>query len=141
MIANWETPRSRAPRPRPAEPTTEEALQSTVGKGVMERSLRRRITGGLQSTSSERTHFGPRSTPAGSTPRGSIVVRAPGVAHPSRGTVAPTGTSVNAHHVKSSCVGAMQSSSRKSPTDVPRATVLQRTSAHAQGGASSKQGP
>ena len=103
--------------------------------------MRRNIAGGLQSTSSERTHFGPRSTHVGSTPRGSIVVRAPGVAHPSRGTVAPTGTSVDAHHVESSRAGALRSSSRESPADVSRATVLHRTSAHARGGASSKQGP
>jgi hypothetical protein len=43
VVANWETPRSRAPRPRLAEATTEEALQSTAAEGVVERSMRRRI--------------------------------------------------------------------------------------------------
>jgi hypothetical protein len=43
MVANWETPRSRAPRPRPTEATTEGVLQSTAVKGVIERSVRRRV--------------------------------------------------------------------------------------------------
>src|SRR5450759_3208977 len=35
VTANWETPRSRAPRPRAAEPTTEEALHSRAREGVI----------------------------------------------------------------------------------------------------------
>jgi hypothetical protein len=66
--------------------------------------------------SSERTHSGPPPTPAGSTPRGSVVVRAPRFAPPSRSTVALTGTSVSTHHAESSRVGALQSSSAQSPT-------------------------
>src|SRR5450759_4805725 len=63
VIANWETPRSRAPRSRAAEPRTEEALHSRAGEGVIERNVRRRVAGGMQSTSSERTHSGPPTTP------------------------------------------------------------------------------
>jgi hypothetical protein len=62
----------------------------------------------------------------------------------SRGTVAPTGTPVGAHHAESSRTGALRSSSAHSPAahaDVARATVLQRTSAHAVRGASAGQGP
>ena len=44
VVANWETPRSRAPRPRPAEATTEEALQFMASEGVMEWSVKRRVT-------------------------------------------------------------------------------------------------
>ena len=40
MIANWETPQSRAPRPRPEEPTIEEVLQSTAREGIIERHVR-----------------------------------------------------------------------------------------------------
>jgi hypothetical protein len=80
MVANWETPRSRAPRPRLAEVTTEGALQSMEAKGVIERSVRRRVATRLQSTSSERTHSGPPPTPAGSILGRSVVVRAPRVA-------------------------------------------------------------
>jgi hypothetical protein len=47
VVANWETPRSRAPRPRPIEATTEGALQSTAAEGVIERSVRRRVATGL----------------------------------------------------------------------------------------------
>jgi hypothetical protein len=71
------------------------------------------------------------------------VVRAPCVVPPSRDTVAPTGTSVGAHHVESSRAGALQSSSAQSPAahaDIARATVPRRTSAHAIGGASTGQG-
>jgi hypothetical protein len=75
VVANWETSRSRAPRPRPTEATTEGALQSTAAEGVIERSVRRRVATGLQSTSSGCTHSGPPPTPAGSTPGGSVVVR------------------------------------------------------------------
>jgi hypothetical protein len=103
VVANWETPRSRAPRPRPTEATTKGALQSTAGEGVIERSVRRRVATGLQSTSSERTHSGPSPTPAGSIPGGSVVVRTPHVAPPSRSTIAITGTSVGAYHAESSC--------------------------------------
>ena len=144
MVANLETPQSRAPCPRLVEPTTKEALQTTVGEGIIEQSVRRRVARGLQSTSSERTYVGPQTTPVGSTLRGSIVVRAPRVAHPSKGIVAPTGTSVGAHHAESLFGGALQSSSPQSPTlhvDVARAIVLQRTSTHAVGSASSRQGP
>jgi hypothetical protein len=42
VVANWETPRNRAPRPRPIEATTEGALQSRATEGVIERSVRRR---------------------------------------------------------------------------------------------------
>jgi hypothetical protein len=72
------------------------------------------------------------------------VVRAPRVAPPSRSTIAITGTSVGAHHAESSRAGALRSSSAQSPTahaDVGRATIPQRTSAHAVGGASTGQGP
>jgi xanthine/CO dehydrogenase XdhC/CoxF family maturation factor len=96
VVANWETPRSRAPRPRPAEATTEGGLQSTAGEGVIERSVRRRVVTGLQSTPSECMHSGPPPTPVGSTPGGSVVVRAPRIAPSSRSTVALTGTSVGA---------------------------------------------
>jgi hypothetical protein len=68
VVANWETPRSRAPHPRPIEATTEGALQSMATEGVIERSVRRKVATGLQSTSSERTHSGPSPTPVGSTP-------------------------------------------------------------------------
>jgi hypothetical protein len=124
-------------------------LQSMAVEGVIERSLRRRVAIGLQSTSSERTpsertHSGPSPTPAGSMPGVSVVVRAPRVAPPSRSTIALTGTSVGAHHAESSRAGALRSSSVQSPTvhtDVARATVPRRTSVHAVGGASTGQGP
>jgi hypothetical protein len=106
--------------------------------------MRKRVATGLQSTSSERTHSGPPPTPAGSTLGGSVVVRAPRVAPPSRSTVAPTGNSVSTHHAKSSRAGALRSSSAQSlaaHADVARAIVPQRTSAHAVGGASAGQGP
>jgi hypothetical protein len=144
VVANWETPRSRAPRPRPTEATMEGALQSMAAKGVIERSVRRRVAIELQSMSSERTHSGPSPMPTGSTPRGSVVVRAPHVAPPSWSTVAITGTPVSAHHAESSHAGALRSSSVQSPTahaDVGRANVPQRTSAHAVGSASTGQGP
>jgi hypothetical protein len=144
VVANWETPRSRAPRPRPTEVTTKGALQSTVVEGVIERSVRRRVAIGVQSTSSERTHSGPSPTPTGCTPGGIVVVRAARVALPSRSTVAITGTSVGIHHAESSRAGALQSSSTQSPTahaDVARATLPRRTSTHVVGGASSGQGP
>jgi hypothetical protein len=119
-------------------------LQSTAAEGVIEQSVRRRIAVGLQSTSSERKHSGPPTTPAGSTPGGSIVVRAPRIAPPSRGTVAPIGTFVGAYHAESSRAGALWSSPAQSPAahvDVARATVPRRTSAHIVRGASSGQGP
>jgi hypothetical protein len=116
VVANWETPRSKAPRPRPTEVTTEGALQSTAAEGVIKWSVRRRVATGLQSTFSERTHSGPSPTPAGSTPGGSVVVRAPCSAPPSRSLVAITGTSVGVHHAESSRAGALQSSSAQSPT-------------------------
>jgi hypothetical protein len=47
VVANWETPRSMAPCPRPVEATMEGALQSTAAEGVIERSVRRRIAAGL----------------------------------------------------------------------------------------------
>jgi hypothetical protein len=144
VVANWETPRSRAPRPQPTEATTEGALQSTATEGVIERSVRRRVATGLQSTSSERTHSGPSPTPVGSTLGGSVVVRAARIAIPSRSTVAITGTSVGTHHAESSCVGALRSYSTHSPiarAAVARATVLRRTSTHVVGGASTSQGP
>jgi hypothetical protein len=144
VVANWETPRSRAPRPQPTEATTEGALQSMAAEGVIERSVRRMVAIGLQSTSSERTHSGPPPTPAGSTPGGSVVVRAPRIALPSRSIVALTGTSVGAHHAESSRVGVLRSSSAQSPiahADVARAIVPRRTSAPAVGGASTGQGP
>jgi hypothetical protein len=47
VVANWETPRNRAPRPRPTEATREGALQSTAAEGVIERSVRRRVATGL----------------------------------------------------------------------------------------------
>jgi hypothetical protein len=144
VVANWETPRSRAPRPRRTEATTEGALQSTATEGVIERSVRRRVATGLQSTSPERTHSGPSPTPAGSTLGGSVVVRAASVAIPSRNTVAIIGTSVGTQHAESSRAGALQSSSTQSPTAhtaVARATVLRRTSTHIVGGASTSQGP
>ena len=115
-----------------------------AGEGVIERSVRIRVASGLQSTSLECTHSGPPTTPTGSTPRGSIVVRAPHVAHPSRGTVAPSSTSIGAHHAKSSRASVLWSSLLQSPishVDVARATVTRRTSAHAVGGTSSRQGP
>jgi hypothetical protein len=111
VVANWETPRNRAPHPRPTEATTEEALQSTAAEGVIERSVRRRVATGVQSTSSERTHSGPLPTPVGSTPGGSVVVRAACGALPSRSTVAITSTSVGTHHAESSRAGALRSSS------------------------------
>jgi hypothetical protein len=144
MVANWETPQSRVPRPRPTEATTEGALQSTAAEGVIEWSVRRRIATGLQSTSSESTHSGTPPTPVGSTPGGSVVVRAPCVAPPSRSTVALTGTSVGTHHAESSPTGVLWSSSAQSPlahADVARATVPRRTLTHAIGGASAGQGP
>jgi hypothetical protein len=113
-------------------------------EGVIERSVRRRVATGLQSTFSERTHSGPPPTPAESTLGGNIVVRAPHVAPPSKSIVVPTGTSVSAHHAESSRVGALRSSSTQSPAthaDVARATVPRRTSAHVVGGASAGQGP
>ena len=110
MIANWETPQSRAPRPRPKEPTTEEVLQSIAREGVIEQSVRRRVAGGLQSTSSECTHYGPPTMPAKSTPIGNVVVRAPCVAHPLRRIVASTNTSIGPHHAESSRAGALRSS-------------------------------
>jgi hypothetical protein len=110
VVANWETPRSRAPRPQPTEATTEGALQSTAAEGVIEWSVRRRVAIGLQNTSSKRTHSGPPPTPTGSTPGGNVVVRVPRVAPPSRSTVAPTSTSVGAHHAESSRAGALRSS-------------------------------
>jgi hypothetical protein len=144
VVANWETPRSRAPHLRPTEAITEGALQSTAAEGVIERSVRRRVATGLQSTSSKRTHSGPLSTPAGSTPGGSVVVRAARGALPSRSTVAITGTSVGTHHAEPSRAGTLRSSSTQSPTahtDVTRATVSRRTSTHVVGGASTGQGP
>jgi hypothetical protein len=144
VVANWETPRSRAPCPRPTEATTEGALQSTAAEGVIERSVRRRVAIGVQNTSSERTHSEPSPLPAGSIPGGSVVVRAARVAPPSRSTVAITGTSVGTHHAESSSAGALQSSSTQSPTthaDVARATLPRRTSTHVVGSASSGQGP
>jgi hypothetical protein len=144
VVANWETPQSRAPRPQPTEATTKGALQSTTAEGIIEQSVRRRIAAGLQSTSSERTHSGPPPTPVGSTPGRSVVVRAPCVAPPSRGTIAPIGTSVGTYHAESSCAGALRSSSAQSPVthaDVARATVPRRTSVHVVGGASAGQGP
>jgi hypothetical protein len=143
VVANWETPRSRAPRPQPTKATMEGALQSRVGEGVIERSVRRRVATGLQRTSSEHNHSGASPTPAGSTPGGSAVVRAARVALPSRNTVAITSTSVGTHHAESSRAGALRSSSTQSPTahaDVARATIPQRTSTHVVGGASSGQG-
>jgi hypothetical protein len=144
VVANWETPRSRAPRPRPIEATTEGALQSTAAEGVIKRSVRRRVATGLRSTSSEHTHSGPPPTLAGPTPGGSVVVKAPLVTPPSRSTVALTGTSIGAYHAESSRTRALRSSSAQSPTahaDVGRATVPRRTSAHAIRGASTGQGP
>jgi hypothetical protein len=47
VVANWETPRSRALCPRPTKATTEGALQSTAVEGVIERSVRRRVATGL----------------------------------------------------------------------------------------------
>jgi hypothetical protein len=35
VVANWETPRSRAPCPRPTEATTEGALQSMAAEGII----------------------------------------------------------------------------------------------------------
>jgi hypothetical protein len=143
VVANWETPRSRAPRPRLVEATMEGALQSTAVEGVIKRSMRRRVATGLQSTSSEHMHSEPLPTPAGSIPGGSVLVRAPRVAPPSKSTIALTGTSVSAHHAESSRVGALRSSSAQSPTaqaDVARTTVPWRTSA-AVGGAFAGQGP
>jgi hypothetical protein len=144
VVANWETPRNRAPRPQPAEATTKGALQSTAAEGVIERSVRRRVATGLQSTSSERIHSRPPPTPVGSTSGGSILVRAPRIGPPSRSIVTSTDTSAGTHHAESSCVGALRSSSAQSPAahaDVARATVPRRTSAHAVEGASVGQGP
>jgi hypothetical protein len=144
VVANWETPQNRAPHPRPTEATTEGALQSTATKGVIERSVRRRVATRLQSTSSERMHSGPSPTPAGSTPGGSVVVRAARVAIPSWSTVAITGTSVGTQHAESSRAGALWSSSTQSPiahVAVARATIPRRTSTHVVGGASTSQGP
>jgi hypothetical protein len=53
VVANWETPRNRAPRPQPVEATTKGPLQSTAAEGVIEWSVRRRVATGLQSTSFE----------------------------------------------------------------------------------------
>ena len=109
------------------EPRTEEAFQITVGEGIIERNVRRRVAEGLHSTSLERMHSAPLTTPTGSIPRGSVVVRAPRIARPSRGTVPSTGTSVGVHHAESSSVEALQSSSPQSPealANVARATVL-----------------
>ena len=122
----------------------EEALQSTTCEGVIEWSVRRRVAGGLQSTSSEHTHFGPPTMSAGSTPRGSVVVRARCVAHPSKGIVASTSTFIGPHHAESSRARVLQSSAPLSPaadTNVVRATIPRRTSAHVVGGASFRQGP
>jgi hypothetical protein len=47
VVANWETPRSRAPHLRPTEVTMEGALQSTAAEGVIERSVRRRVATAL----------------------------------------------------------------------------------------------
>jgi hypothetical protein len=47
VVVNWETPQSRAPRPRPTEATTEGALQSTAAERVIERRVRRRVAIGL----------------------------------------------------------------------------------------------
>jgi hypothetical protein len=47
VVANWETPRSRALCPRPTKATTEGALQSTAVEGVIERNVRRRVATGL----------------------------------------------------------------------------------------------
>ena len=145
VVVNWETPQSRASRPRPMESRTEEAFQITAGEGVIERNVRRRVAGRLHNTSSERTHSAPPTTPTGSIPRRSVVVKAPHIAHPSRCTVPPTSTSVGVHHAESSRVGELRSSSPqspKAPIDVARATVLRRTdSAHAVGGAFSREGP
>ena len=126
------------------EPRTEEAFQIMAGGGVIERNVKRRVARGLHSTSTERTHFAPSTTPTGSILRRSVVVRAPCVACPSKDTVPPTGTSVGVHQAESSCAGTLQSSSPSSPeapTDVARATVLRRTLAHAVGGAFSREGP
>ena len=60
--------------------------------------------------SSECMHYGLLTMPAGSSPKGSVVVRAPSVAHPLRGTVASTGTSIGPHHAKSSRAEALRSS-------------------------------
>jgi hypothetical protein len=43
VVASWETPRSRAPRPRLAEATTEGSLQSTTAEGIIKQSVRRRL--------------------------------------------------------------------------------------------------
>jgi hypothetical protein len=40
VVANWETPQSRAPRPQPAEATTKGALQSMAAEGVIEWRVR-----------------------------------------------------------------------------------------------------
>jgi hypothetical protein len=72
------------------------------------------------------------------------VVRAPRVAPPSRSIVAPTGTSVGAHHAESSRAGALRSSSAQSPAahfDIARTTVPRMTSTHAVGGASTGEVP
>ena len=111
VVANWETPLSRASQPRPVEPRMEEAFQSTAGEGIIEQNVRRRVVGGLHSTSSKRTHSRPPTMPTRSTPRGSVVVRALYVAHPLRSTVPPTYTSVGIYHAKSSRAGVLRSSS------------------------------
>ena len=119
-------------------------MQSTAGEGVIERSVRRRVVRGLEKTSSDCTHFGPPTTPVGSTPRENVVVRAPRVVHPSRNIIAPTSTSVSVHHAESSRAGVLWSFSPQSlvaQANIARATVPHKTSAHAVGGASSRQGP
>ena len=72
------------------------------------------------------------------------MVRALRIAHPSRGIIPPTGTSVSVYHAKSSCVGALRSSllqSTEAPVDVAKTTLPWRTSAHAVGAAFFGQGP
>ena len=143
MIANWETPRGKAPRFQPVEPTTEEALQSTACEGIIEQSVRRKVAGRLQSTFSERTHSEPLTTPTRSIPRRSVVVKAPLIVHPSKGTIASIGTSIDAHYVESSRAGVLWPSSPQSPTahnDVARATVPWRISTYAIGRASLGEG-
>jgi hypothetical protein len=107
VVANWETPRSRAPCPQPTKATTEGALQSMAVEGIIEWSVRRRVATGLQSTSSERTHFGPSPTPAGSTPGGSVVIRAPRLLlHQGLQLQSPVLLSVHTmpnHHVQERC--------------------------------------
>ena len=144
VVANWETPQSRASQSGPVEPRTEKAFQSTGRERIIEHNVRRKVARGLHSTSLECTHFGPPTMPTRSTPIGSTMVRAPYIAHPSRGIVPPTGTSIGVHHTESSCARALRSSSPQSleaPVDVVKATVLRRTSAHATGGAFSRERP